>query len=125
MKMYDAEKCFWKRLSDNFSFRFKKAGFDHLDLFFIDGSTPSEEIVLKFMEVVDRAKGAVAVHCKAGLGRTGTLIACWMMKEYGLTAAECMAWLRICRPGSVIGPQQEFLVRLLFLAITCFSFIGC
>ncbi|KHJ94262.1 dual specificity phosphatase, catalytic domain protein, partial [Oesophagostomum dentatum] len=97
MRMYDAKK-------------FTDAGFEHVDLFFIDGSTPSEEIVEKFIRVVDKAKGAVAVHCKAGLGRTGTLIACWMMKEFGLNAAECMAWLRICRPGSVIGPQQDFLV---------------
>lgn len=27
-----------------------------------------------------------------------------------MTAAESIAWLRICRPGSVIGPQQQFLV---------------
>ncbi|VDN06183.1 unnamed protein product [Thelazia callipaeda] len=90
--------------------RFLDAGFEHIDLFFVDGSVPSDEIVKRFINVVDNAKGGVAVHCKAGLGRTGTLIACWLMKEYGVTAAESMAWLRICRPGSVIGPQQEFLI---------------
>lgn len=46
----------------------------------------------------------------AGLGRTGTLIGCYLMKHYRMTAAESIAWLRICRPGSVIGPQQQFLV---------------
>ena len=45
----------------------------------------------------------------AGLGRTGTLIACYMMKHYKFTAAESIAWCRICRPGSIIGPQQNFL----------------
>ena len=45
----------------------------------------------------------------AGLGRTGTLIALYMMKHYKFTAAESIAWIRICRPGSVIGPQQNFL----------------
>ncbi|MCP9261352.1 Cdc14a protein [Dirofilaria immitis] len=96
-RMYDAK-------------RFLDAGFEHVDLFFVDGSVPSDEIVERFINVVDSAKGGVAVHCKAGLGRTGTLIACWLMKEYGVTAAESIAWLRICRPGSVIGPQQEFLI---------------
>ncbi|VIO94021.1 Uncharacterized protein BM_BM2274 [Brugia malayi] len=97
-RMYDAK-------------RFLDAGFEHVDLFFVDGSVPSDEIVERFINVVDSAKGGVAVHCKAGLGRTGTLIACWLMKEYGVTAAESIAWLRICRPGSVIGPQQEFLIE--------------
>ncbi len=89
--------------------RFIDCGFQHYDLFFIDGSTPSDLIVKKFLDIAEQTDGALAVHCKAGLGRTGTLIACYMMKHYKFTAAESIAWLRICRPGSVIGPQQNFL----------------
>ncbi|XP_035996678.1 dual specificity protein phosphatase CDC14AB isoform X1 [Fundulus heteroclitus] len=89
--------------------RFTNAGFDHYDLFFVDGSTPADVIVQRFLHVCEAARGAVAVHCKAGLGRTGTLIGCYLMKHYRFTAAEAIAWIRICRPGSVIGPQQNFL----------------
>ncbi|UJR21206.1 hypothetical protein I4U23_024303 [Adineta vaga] len=95
-KLYDAK-------------RFIDAGFEHYDLFFSDGSTPSDAITLKFLTIVEQAKGAVAVHCKAGLGRTGTLIGAYLMKHHKFTAAEVIAWLRICRPGSVIGPQQNYL----------------
>ncbi|XP_047237287.1 dual specificity protein phosphatase CDC14B isoform X4 [Girardinichthys multiradiatus] len=94
-KMYDAR-------------RFTDSGFEHHDLFFVDGSTPNDIIVRKFLNICENAEGAIAVHCKAGLGRTGTLIACYMMKHYSLTAAEAIAWIRICRPGSIIGPQQTF-----------------
>ncbi|XP_028856235.1 dual specificity protein phosphatase CDC14AB isoform X5 [Denticeps clupeoides] len=89
--------------------RFTDAGFDHCDLFFVDGSTPSDAITQRFLHISESTDGAVAVHCKAGLGRTGTLIGCYLMKHYRFTAAEAIAWIRICRPGSIIGPQQHFL----------------
>ncbi|KAI5101153.1 dual specificity protein phosphatase CDC14AB isoform X2 [Silurus meridionalis] len=89
--------------------RFTDAGFDHYDLFFVDGSTPSDVITRRFLHISESSDGAIAVHCKAGLGRTGTLIGCYLMKHYRFTAAETIAWIRICRPGSIIGPQQHFL----------------
>ncbi|KAJ3599038.1 hypothetical protein NHX12_033001 [Muraenolepis orangiensis] len=89
--------------------RFTDAGFLHHDLFFVDGSTPSDTILQRFLHVCESTEGAVAVHCKAGLGRTGTLIGCYMMKHYRFTAPETISWIRICRPGSVIGPQQQYL----------------
>lgn len=89
--------------------RFTDAGFQHHDLFFVDGSTPNNIVTQRFLSICDTSTGAIAVHCKAGLGRTGTLIGCFLMKHYRFTASEVIAWIRICRPGSIIGPQQHFL----------------
>ena len=96
--------------------QFTSHGLSHHDLFFVDGSNPSITIVDSFLDICEQHihnnKGAVAVHCKAGLGRTGTLIGCYLMKHYRFTAPEAIAWIRVCRPGSVIGPQQLFLEEL-------------
>ena len=90
-------------------YRFVKGGFQHEDLFFTDGSTPSDEILQQFIDICEQAAGGIAVHCKAGLGRTGSLIGCYVMKHWRWTAHETIAWLRICRPGSIIGHQQEWM----------------
>ena len=90
---------------------FLAGGLKHLDLIFPDGSVPSPQIIAKFLETVESEPGAIAVHCKAGLGRTGTLIGLYIMKHYHLCGADLISFLRIMRPGSILGPQQHFLVE--------------
>lgn len=90
---------------------FQQAGIRHVEHFFVDGSCPSMRIlnnILQDFEAVPQDR-AFAVHCKAGLGRTGTCIGAYLMKHYRFTAAEVIGWMRLCRPGCVIGPQQQFL----------------
>eukprot|EP00899_Mesostigma_viride_P011663 jgi/Mesvir1/20498/Mv12384-RA.1 len=89
--------------------RFTDHGIRHYDLFFPDGSCPSESILLRFMEIAEAEPGAVAIHCKAGLGRTGVLIGGYLMKHFNFTAEEVIGYLRILRPGSIIGPQQHYM----------------
>ncbi|XP_032455248.1 dual specificity protein phosphatase CDC14A-like isoform X1 [Nasonia vitripennis] len=94
------------------SFRFTNAGILHYDIFFPDGTVPPKKVLKQFLHIAESTRGAIAVHCKAGLGRTGTLIAAYVMKHYRMTAREAIAWLRICRPGSIIGHQQSWLEEM-------------
>eukprot|EP01042_Synura_sphagnicola_P000258 gene258-267_t len=80
-----------------------------MDLYYLDGSVPPPDLLNRFIQKCEETPGAVAVHCKAGLGRTGTCIGCYVMKHFRFTAEEIIGWLRIARPGSVIGPQQQFM----------------
>jgi protein-tyrosine phosphatase len=98
--------------------KFRKLGFKHYDLFFHDGACPSEDLLRKFLFICENEHGAIAVHCKSGLGRAGTLIACYAMKHFEFPAAEVIAWVRINRPGSILGPQQVFLIEA---EDTCFK----
>ena len=47
------------------------------------------------------------VHCLAGKGRTGSVLAAYMMAYEGKTAQEALDELRAKRPGSVEFPQQQ------------------
>lgn len=96
--------------------RFASQNVNHVDLYFLDGSCPTREIIHKFLDITEREIGsrrsAVGVHCKAGLGRTGTLIGAFAVKNYRFLSAHWIGWNRICRPGSVLGPQQHFLIEI-------------
>ena len=52
----------------------------------------------------------VAVHCGAGLGRSGTLLAAYFVSQ-GSDAEEAMARVRAARPGSIETLEQENAVR--------------
>jgi len=92
--------------------RFIDYGIKHVDLYFLDGSCPSRDIIGKFLHIAENERGAMAVHCKAGLGRTGTLIGLYAMKHFQWQARAWIGWNRICRPGSILGPQQQFLIEM-------------
>jgi hypothetical protein len=68
--------------------RFTSGGFQHHELYFPDGSCPSQDILLSFLDLAEQTPGCLAIHCKAGLGRTGVLICSYLMKHY--------RWARVC-----------------------------
>ncbi|KAL2184580.1 phosphatases II [Thermothelomyces heterothallicus CBS 203.75] len=92
---------------------FEALGIQHVDMIFEDGTCPPLSMVRKFIrmahEMITVKKKAIAVHCKAGLGRTGCLIGAYLIYRYGFTANEIISYMRFMRPGMVVGPQQHWL----------------
>lgn len=73
---------------------------------------PRGEVRSAVMRGVRVSTGALAVHCKAGLGRTGVLICSYLIKHYGFTGEEAIGYIRVVRPGSVIAQQQLWLLKM-------------
>lgn len=92
---------------------FTALGIEHIDMIFEDGTCPPLPMVHKFIklahEMINIKKRGIAVHCKAGLGRTGCLIGAYLIYRHGFTANEVIAFMRFMRPGMVVGPQQHWL----------------
>lgn len=87
-------------------------GISHLSLTFEDGTTPTADQIRRFIAFVDpiiKSNRAVAVHCRAGLGRTGTMIGCYLMRTFGLDCKGTIGWMRVMRPGCFLAQQPRFM----------------
>lgn len=87
----------------------QRHGLTNLHLSIRDREPPSIgqiQMLLKRMEVLLNRGEVLAVHCLAGLGRTGTVLASWLIRE-GLTAAEALRQVRLIEPQYVQSVEQE------------------
>ncbi len=93
------------------SVRAKDMAYLHLPI--MDMHPPVLEDIFRFMDFVKTSQNEerpVVVHCGAGMGRTGTMLACYLVGQ-GYAAPDALAEVRQRRPGSVETMEQEAVIH--------------
>ncbi|XP_072214703.1 dual specificity protein phosphatase 23 [Excalfactoria chinensis] len=75
-----------------------------------DFTPPTPAQIQSFLQLVEEANGrgeAVAVHCMLGHGRTGTMLACYLVKTKKMSGSDAIREIRRLRPGSIETREQE------------------
>ena len=88
-------------------------GFEYTHLPVVDFTVPTSDQIDEF---VSFSKGLrlkakkIVVHCDAGMGRTGTILAIYLVSSKGYTAKDAISEVRKKRPGSIETREQEDVV---------------
>ena len=83
---------------------------------------PTQDLTAPDMDKIDTAvefiqkrisnKESVMVHCAAGMGRTGTILACYLIKFQKYSAKNAIEKVRDERPGSIQSEMQKMAIHL-------------
>ncbi|MBE9523874.1 MAG: dual specificity protein phosphatase family protein [Chloroflexi bacterium] len=75
--------------------------------FGIPGDKDAFWSAIKFADKYARAGKNIAIHCLAGIGRTGLFMACLAKHHLGLSGKDAIDWVRKFIPGALENLSQE------------------
>lgn len=93
---------------------YRAAGIDQLHLPTIDFTAPSLQDVVRGVDYIEahaRKGESVYVHCKAGRGRSATLVLCWLITHMGVSPEEAQQYLKGKRGHVVDGLHRRKVVQ--------------
>ena len=94
--------------------QYDRVGIEQLWLPTVDFTPPTLESISQGVEFLDRhvsAGGKVYVHCKAGRGRSATVLLCWLMHRHQMTPEQGSAFLAEHRPHINKGLAERKVVK--------------
>ena len=88
---------------------------NYLHILSNDMSVPEFDDLIYAVDFIHRRitnNEPVLVHCLAGMGRTGVILACYLIKYQKMSASEATEKVREERPGSIQSyPQEEIIFQ--------------
>lgn len=72
---------------------------------------------IKEIRAIHEQGKSVVIYCRAGMGRTGAMLALWLVVAQGMNTQDAITMVRQLRPGSIETELQENLIIDIFKII--------